>query len=52
MATVMEIYMDKKILREFMVTQKRPCIDIYTDCFADYKIIEIRVKPVLKFRQS
>ena len=52
MATVMEIYMDKKILREFMVTQKRPCVDIYVDCFADYKIREIRVKPALKFRQS
>lgn len=52
MATAKENYMDRKILREFTVTQESPCIDIYIDCFADYKITEIKVKPELKFRQS
>lgn len=52
MATAKENYMDRKILREFTVTQESPCINIYIDCFADYKITEIKVKPELKFRQS
>ena len=44
--------MDRKIPREFTVTQGSPCIDIYIDCFAGYKITEIKVKQELKFRQS
>lgn len=52
MATLKENYIDRKVLREFTMTQGSKCIDLYIECFAYYKIIRVKEKPELKFRQS
>lgn len=52
MATLKENYIDRKVLREFTMTQRSKCIDLYIDCFAYYKITGVEEKPELNFRQS
>jgi len=52
MAIAKENNMNRKILREFTVTQRSICIDLYIYCFADYKITKVIEKPELKLRQS
>lgn len=50
MATAKENNMHRKILREFTMTQRRICFDLYIYCFADYKITRVKEKPELKLR--
>lgn len=52
MATAKENYLDRKIVREFTMTQHSICIYLYIYCFANYKITRGKTKPELKFRQS
>lgn len=52
MATAKENYMDRKIIRELTMTQRSICIDLYRDCFEDYRITGVKEKPELKLRQS
>lgn len=48
MATAKENNRHRKILREFTMTQRNVCIDLYIYCFADYEITKIKKKPELK----